>query len=46
VLRGLQQAVDQVLGELTLASLLPSEGEVAVTLRPKSVKLPITRRAS
>jgi Rrf2 family protein len=46
VLRGLQQAVDQVLGELTLGSLLPSEGEVAVTLRPKAVKLPIARRAS
>jgi Rrf2 family protein len=46
VLRGLQQAVDQVLGELTLASLLPSEGEVAVTLRPKAMKLPIARRAS
>ena len=28
VLSGLQQAVDQVLGELTLASLLPSESEV------------------
>ncbi|HXK10689.1 MAG TPA: Rrf2 family transcriptional regulator [Vicinamibacteria bacterium] len=46
VLRGLQQAVDHVLGELTLASLLPSEDEVTVTLRPKSVKLPIARRAS
>ena len=46
VLRGLQQAVDHVLGELTLASLLPSEDEVAVTLRPKAVKLPISRRAS
>jgi Rrf2 family protein len=45
VLRGLQQAVDHVLGELTLASLLPSEGEVAVTLRPKAVKLPVARRA-
>jgi Rrf2 family protein len=45
VLRGLQQAVDHVLGELTLASLLPSEGEVAVTLRPRAVKLPIARRA-
>ena len=44
VLRGLQQAVDHVLGELTLASLLPSEGEVAVTLRPKAVRLPIARR--
>ena len=40
VLRGLQQAVDHVLGELTLASLLPSESEVTVTLRPKAVKLP------
>ncbi|HSD25883.1 MAG TPA: Rrf2 family transcriptional regulator [Vicinamibacteria bacterium] len=45
VLRGLQEAVDHVLGELTLASLLPSEGEVAVTLRPTAVKLPIARRA-
>jgi len=44
VLRGLQQAVDHVLGELTLANLLPSEGEVAVTLRPKAVRLPIARR--
>jgi Rrf2 family protein len=44
-LRGQQQAVDHVLGELTLASLLPSEGEVAVTLRPRAVKLPIARRA-
>ncbi len=45
VLRGLQLAVDQVLGELTLASLLGSEGDVAVTLRPKAVKLPIVRTA-
>ena len=44
VLLGLQHAVDQVLGELTLASLLPSENEVTVTLRPKAVKLPIARR--
>ncbi len=44
VLRGLQQAVDQVLGELTLASLLRSEGEVTVTLRPRAVKLPIVNR--
>lgn len=44
VLRGLQQAVDQVLGELTLASLVRSEDEVAVTMRPKAVKLPIARR--
>jgi Rrf2 family protein len=46
LLRGLQQAVDHVLGELTLASLLPKESEVAVTLRPKTLKLPIARRAS
>ncbi len=44
VLAGLQQAVDQVLGELTLASLLHSEGEVAVTLRPQAVKLPLLPR--
>jgi Rrf2 family protein len=41
VLRGLQEAVDLVLGELTLASLLRSEGEVAVSLRPRAVKLPL-----
>jgi Rrf2 family protein len=46
VLSGLQQAVDQVLGELTLASLLPSESEVTITLRPRAIKLPISRRAS
>jgi Rrf2 family protein len=45
VLRGLQEAVDLVLGELTLASLLRSEGEVAVTVRPRALKLPLyTRR--
>ena len=44
VLRGLQDAVDQVLGELTLASLLGSEGEVAVTLRPRAIKLPMAGR--
>ena len=44
VLRGLQQAVDQVLGELTLASLLGSEGEVTVTLRPRRVRLPVVPR--
>jgi Rrf2 family protein len=46
VLRGLQQAVDHVLGDLTLASLLPSESEVVVNLRPAAVKLPMARRAS
>jgi Rrf2 family protein len=45
VLRGLQDAVDQVLGELTLASLLGSEDEVAVTLRPRVIKLQVARRA-
>lgn len=45
VLLGLQQAVDQVLGELTLASLLGTESEVTVTLRPRAVKLPMASRA-
>ena len=45
VLRGLQDAVDQVLGELTLASLLGTEDEVTVTLRPRLIKLPLARRA-
>jgi Rrf2 family protein len=45
VLLGLQHAVDQVLGELTLASLLLSESEITVSLRPRAVKIPIARRA-
>ncbi len=45
VLRGLQDAVDQVLGELTLASLLRSEGEITVKLPPRAVKLPVVQRA-
>lgn len=45
VLRGLQDAVDQVLGELTLASLLGSENEVATTLGPKVIHLQVARRA-
>jgi Rrf2 family protein len=44
VLRGLQEAVDMVLGELTLASLLRSEQEVTVTLHPRAVKVPIASR--
>jgi Rrf2 family protein len=44
VLRGLQDAVDLVLGELTLASLLHSEGEVAVAVRPRAVRLPLYQR--
>jgi len=45
VLRGLQDAVDQVLGELTLASLLGTENEVAGTLGPRMIKLQVARRA-
>jgi Rrf2 family protein len=45
VLRGLQDAVDQVLGELTLASLLGTESEVSVTLTPRVIRLPLARRA-
>jgi len=45
VLRGLQDAVDQVLGELTLESLLGTESEVTVTLRPRVIRLPLARRA-
>jgi Rrf2 family protein len=45
VLRGLQQAIDLVLGELTLASLVGSEGDVVVTLRPRAIKLPVAHRA-
>lgn len=44
VLHGLQRAVDLVLGELTLASLLRSEHEVAVSLSPRAVKLPVGSR--
>jgi Rrf2 family protein len=45
VLRGLQDAVDQVLGELTLASLLGTENEVATNLGPKVIRLQVARRA-
>jgi Rrf2 family protein len=45
VLRGLQDAVDQVLGELTLASLLSSESEVAGALGPRVIQLQLARRA-
>jgi Rrf2 family protein len=44
VLRGLQEAVDLVLGELTLANLLRSEVEVAVSVRPRAVRLPLFQR--
>ena len=45
VLRGLQDAVDQVLGELTLASLLGSEREVEGALGPRVIRLQVARRA-
>jgi Rrf2 family protein len=45
VLRGLQDAVDQVLGELTLASLLGSESEVEGSLGPRVIRLQVARRA-
>lgn len=44
VLLHLQLAVDHVLGELTLASLLHSEQEVTGVLRPRAVKLPMAGR--
>ncbi len=45
MLRGLQDAVDQVLGELTLASLLGSEREVEGSLGPRVIRLQVARRA-
>jgi Rrf2 family iron-sulfur cluster assembly transcriptional regulator len=41
VLRHLQAAVDAALGELTLQSLLASESEVAGTIHPRGVHLPV-----
>jgi Rrf2 family iron-sulfur cluster assembly transcriptional regulator len=46
VLRHLQAAVDHVLGELTLQSLLASEREVAGTIHPNAVPLPLLHRLS
>jgi Rrf2 family iron-sulfur cluster assembly transcriptional regulator len=46
VLRHLQAAVDHALGELTLQSLLASEEEVAGTIHPKAVPLPLLHRPS
>ena len=46
VLRHLQAAVDHVLGELTLQSLLASEQEVAGTIHPRAVPLPVLNRLS
>lgn len=45
VLRGLQDAVDQVLGELTLASLLGSEREIERKVGPRAIRLQVARRA-
>jgi Rrf2 family protein len=46
VLRQLQDVVDQVLGRLTLESLLASEQEVSVrAVSPKAVALPLAARA-
>jgi DNA-binding IscR family transcriptional regulator len=46
VLHHLQAAVDHVLGELTLQSLLASEREVAGTIHPKEVPIPLHHRLS
>ncbi len=44
VLRQLQVVVDQVLGQLTLKSLLRSEREVIAWVSPRAVPLPIATR--
>jgi Rrf2 family protein len=44
VLRQLQVVVDQVLGQLTLRSLLRSEREVIAWVSPRAVPLPIATR--
>jgi Rrf2 family protein len=46
VLRHLQAAVDAALGELTLKSLLASEQEVAGTIHPRGLSLPVVSRPS
>lgn len=46
VLRHIQEAVDQVLGRLTIQSLLRSEREVALSMGPRPVPLPISTRPS
>ena len=46
VLRHLQDAVDRVLGQLTLQSLLRSEQEVAVVFYPRGGRPPVSGRAS
>jgi Rrf2 family protein len=46
VLRFVQDAVDQVLGQLTLQSLLRPEREVAVAISPRAVPLRVASRTS
>jgi Rrf2 family iron-sulfur cluster assembly transcriptional regulator len=46
VLRHLQEAVDQVLGQLTLKSLLVSEQEMNVSISPHAIALPLASRPS
>jgi Rrf2 family protein len=46
VLRHLQAAVDAALGELTLQSLLASEHDVAGSIHPRAVPLPVLDRPS
>ena len=45
MLRHVQDAVDQVLWQLTLKSLLRNEAEVADTLGPRVIRLQVARRA-
>jgi len=46
VLRFVQDAVDQVLGQLTLQSLLRPEREVAIAISPRAVPLRVGSRPS
>jgi hypothetical protein len=46
VLRQLQRVVDQVLGQLTLKSLLRSEREMIAWTNPRAVPLPIAARTN
>jgi Rrf2 family protein len=46
VLRHLQEAVDQVLGRLTLKSLLVTELEMSVSMSPHAIALPLASRPS
>jgi len=46
VLRHIQEAVDQALGELTLQSLVAPEREVAVAIHPRAVPLRVASRLS